>query len=88
MGVQLLRHWTWAFFVVLPPKEFNNTVRLVSSASLDYFRSFAFEWLQGWFLMTLNERYLWGQMKLFIVPAHRSLKVFTTDIGLIKAEIG
>ena len=38
--------------------------------------------------MLLNERFLWDQMKLFIVPAHRSLKVFTTDIGLIKAEIG
>ena len=38
--------------------------------------------------MTLNERFLWGQMKLFIVPAHRSLKVFITDIGLIEAEIG
>ena len=36
----------------------------------------------------LNERFLWDQMKLFIVPAHRSLKVFITDIGLVKAEIG
>ena len=74
--------------MVLPPKEFNNTVRLVSSASLDYFRFFAFEWLQGWFSMTLNERFIWDQMRLFIVPAHRSLGVFTTDNGLIKAEIG
>ena len=83
-----MRHWTWAFFVVLPPKEFKNAVRLVSRASLGYFRSFAFEWFQGWFSMLLNERFLWDQMKLFIVPAHRSLKVFITDIGLVKAEIG
>ena len=55
---------------------------------MDYFRSFAFEWFQGWFSMLLNERFLWDQMKLFIVPAHRSLKVFITDIGLVKAEIG
>ena len=82
-----MRHWTWAFFVVLPPKEFKNADRLVSRASLDYFRSFAFEWFQGWFSMLLNERFLWDQMKLFIVPAHRSLKVFITDIGLVKAEI-
>ena len=74
-----MRHWTWAFFVVLPPKEFKNAVRLV--------RSFAFEWFQGWFSMLLNERFLWDQMKLFIVPAHRSLKVFITDIGLVRAEI-
>ena len=73
--------------MVLPPKELNNTVRLGLSASLDYFRSFAFEWLQGWFSMILNERFLWDQMKLFIVPAHRSLKVFITDIGLVRAEI-
>ena len=46
-------------FVVLPPRDFNNTVRLVSSASLDYFRFFAFKWLQGWFSMTLNEQLLW-----------------------------
>ena len=52
--------------VVLPPRDFNNTVRLVSSASLDYFRFFAFEWLQGWFSLNLK-----GQlMESFIVPAH------------------
>ena len=53
-GLELPWRWTWAFFVVLPPRDFNNTVRLGSSASLDYFRFFAFEWLQGWFSLNLN----------------------------------
>ena len=59
--------------LVLPPKEFRNAVRLVSRASLDCFRSFAFEWFQGWFSILLNDRFLWDQLKLFIVPSHRSL---------------
>ena len=43
---------------------------------------------RGGFSVTLNERYIWDQMRLFIVPAHRSLEVFITVIGLIEAEIG
>ena len=45
--------------LVLLPPDFNDTVRLVSSASLDYFRFFEFKWLQGWFSMNLNVQLIW-----------------------------